>query len=243
MKSDSIKELTAALAKAQIAFKPIKRTEKVGYDTTKGRKQYNYAPLIEVIEATKHALSDNGLAVTQSPHISDGNTILETLLSHSSGEWISSELYVGKYDQPPQSEGSALTYKRRYGLSAILNVSSEDDDDGITAQETKPQEIKPETKSVIKAEAKTEAKPSGITATQTKKIYATVKEKELTPEQIKTYMKSIFNKLSTKELTVSEASRLIEDLEADKIKKVQPANRLVEEAKKLGATEIPEGEE
>ena len=129
MKSESIKELTAALAKAQISFKPIKRTEKVDYATTGGRKKYNYAPLDEVIEATKKALSDNGLAITQSTYLQSGNVILETLLSHSSGEWLSSELYVGKQDQPPQSEGSSLTYKRRYGMSAILCVSSEEDDD------------------------------------------------------------------------------------------------------------------
>lgn len=140
-KSESIKELTGALAKAQIAFKPIKRTERVGYDTTKGRKQYNYAPLNEVIEATKQALSDNGLAITQSTKLVEGNTVLETLLSHSSGEWLSGELYVGKQDQPPQSEGSSLTYKRRYGMSAMLCIASEDDDDAEAAMKPTPRLI------------------------------------------------------------------------------------------------------
>lgn len=134
MKSESIKEITAALAKAQLAFLPIKKTEKVDYATTGGRKKYNYAPLVEVIEATKKALSDNGLAVTQPTYIQNGNIILETLLSHISGEWLSGELYVGKCDQPPQSEGSSLTYKRRYGMSAILCVSSEEDDDAEIAE-------------------------------------------------------------------------------------------------------------
>ena len=130
VKSDSIKELTAALADAQIAFLPIKRTEKVDYQTVSGRKKYDYAPLGAIIDATKKGLSDNGLAVTQATKLSDGNTVLETLLSHSSGEWLSGELYIGKQDMPPQSLGSALTYMRRYGMSAILCVSSEDDDDG-----------------------------------------------------------------------------------------------------------------
>lgn len=134
MKSTSIKEITTALAKAQIAFLPIKRTEKVDYATTGGRKKYNYAPLVEVIEATKKALSDNGLAITQATYLQEGNIILETLLSHISGEWLSGELFVGKQDQPPQSEGSALTYKRRYGMSAILCVSSEEDDDAELAE-------------------------------------------------------------------------------------------------------------
>jgi len=139
-KSESIKEITTALAKAQIAFLPILRTAEVDYPTTTGRKKYNYAPLSEVIEATKKALSDNGLVVTQTTKLIEGNNILETLLSHISGEWLSGELYIGKQDQPPQSEGSSLTYKRRYGMSAILNVSSEEDDDaeGAKSKEEKP---------------------------------------------------------------------------------------------------------
>jgi len=135
MKSESIKSLTEALVKAHLAFKPIKRTEKVDYATSVGHKKYNYAPLDEVIDATKQALSDNGLAITQVTYLQGGNTILETLLLHNSGEWLSSELYVGKQDQPPQAEGSALTYKRRYGMSAILCVASEEDDDAETTGE------------------------------------------------------------------------------------------------------------
>ena len=233
MKSESIKELTAALAKAQKVFKPIKRTEKVGYETGKGRKQYNYAPLNEVIEATKQALSDNELAVTQLPVVIDGVTYLETLLSHSSGEWVSSMLYVGVQNELPQSEGSALTYKRRYGLSAILNVSSEEDDDGATAQEAKP-EAKP------KIEKKETATTDGITEAQTKKIYAMVNEKDIAIPKVKAYLKSTFNRTSSKELTKDEACRLIEALESGIIKEVQQS-KLIEAAIAKGAEEIPEG--
>jgi len=239
MKSESIKELTAALAKAQIAFNPIKRTEKVGFDTTKGRKQYNYAPLIEVIEATKQALSDNSLAVTQSPMIVDGNTLVETLLSHSSGEWISSVLYVGKQDQPPQSEGSALTYKRRYGLSAILNVSSEDDDDGITVESAPHKEPVKKDRPIDepkKQDKPPESKPgasAGISEAQTKKIYAAAREKQLSPEEAKSYIKKTFNKTSTKELTKDEASVMIEFLN-----EIKPGeSKLVRAAKEQGSKE------
>ena len=165
-RSDSIKELTAALAKAQIAFKPIKRTEQVDYQTTVGRKRYTYAPLSEVIEATKQALSDNGLTITQLTRLVEGNVILETLLSHTSGEWLISELYVGKQEQPPQSEGSALTYKRRYGMSAMLCVASEDDDDADSAMGkdktvvTKPTKVeKPKVAVTVESEPEPSAKP------------------------------------------------------------------------------------
>ena len=157
MKSESIKEITAALSKAQLAFLPIKKTEDVDYQTSAGRKHYAYAPLSEVIEATRKGLADNGLAITQTTKLVEGNTILVTLLSHSSGEWIESELYVGKQDQAPQSEGSSLTYKRRYGLSAMLNVSSEGDDD---AQSVKEPVKKAETKTASPILPTEPAKPS-----------------------------------------------------------------------------------
>lgn len=143
--STEIGKLTEALAKAQASFLPIKKTEKVDYQTTAGRKKYNYAPLDAVIDATKKALTDNGLAITQLTKLIDGNLILETILSHSSNERVVSEAYVGKQDQPPQAEGSALTYKRRYGYSAIICVASEEDDDAETATDhTKAETKQPE---------------------------------------------------------------------------------------------------
>ncbi len=188
MKSESIKEITAALAKAQIVFLPIKKTEKVDYATDKGRKKYNYAPLVEVIEATKKGLSDNGLAVTQSTYIQGESIILETLLSHSSGEWFSGELYVGRKDQSPQSEGSALTYKRRYGMSAILCVSSEEDDDA-QGVEGKDKKI------VIPSEMPVKEPVKGDTTDKTKQSPPDVK-----PTNESTDSKSLFQFADGKEL-------------------------------------------
>lgn len=148
-RSESIKELITALAKAQLAFQPIIKTEKVDYQTTQGRKRYNYAPLNEVIDAVKKGLSDNGLAVIQATKIEDNKLYLENYLCHSSGEWVKSEMFVGDISQSPQVEGSALTYKRRYSLSAILNIASEEDDDAQAseAEAEKKQTEKPVAKS------------------------------------------------------------------------------------------------
>jgi len=225
--SESIKDITAALAKAQINFKPIKRTEMVDYITTAGRKKYSYAPLSEIIDATKQALSDNGLAIMQTTKLVEGCTILETILSHSSGEWMSGELYVGKQDQPPQSEGSALTYKRRYGMSAILCVASEDDDDGETAM---ARDVKPDMPGV--------AVTPKITDAQTKAITTAIKEKGIPIEQAKEYMRATFGKDALKTFTEAEAGTFINAITSGKItrQEVQPA--VVAEAIKLGAVEV-----
>lgn len=134
--SQSIATLAASLALAQAKFEPIKRTEKVDYATTAGRKKYNYAPLEEVIAATRKALSENGLAVLQiTNEIVESTFVLETLITHKSGEWIKGKMTVAAYPANPQQQGSALTYARRYALSAILGVASEEDDDAETVTE------------------------------------------------------------------------------------------------------------
>ena len=135
--SDSIAKLTDALAKAQVCYLPVKRTLKVSFPTKVGQKEYNYAPLEEVIEATRKALSDNGLAIMQPTKIIEGKLIVETLLSHNSGEWIKGEILIESQDASPQSKGSALTYARRYALSSMLGVASEEDDDAERAMSEK----------------------------------------------------------------------------------------------------------
>lgn len=131
-KSESIAALTAALAKAQAAFQPIIRSSTVDFTTAKGRTMYKYAPLPEVLTACRTALSENGLAVIQLTRIDAERLILETILSHSSGEWIKGEMVVERQPQAPQATGSALTYARRYALSALLGIASEEDDDAMS---------------------------------------------------------------------------------------------------------------
>jgi len=127
IKSDSIKELSAALSKAQSEFKPVvKNANNPFFKST-------YATLDAVIEATKEALSKNNLSIVQGNEPTETGVIVTTLLSHASGEWIESQLAMPVTKPDPQGYGSAITYGRRYALSAILGVASEEDDDANTA--------------------------------------------------------------------------------------------------------------
>ena len=125
-KSESIKELCTALIVAKAEFNPIKKTALNPFFKSK------YATLEMVIEATDPALCKNGLSIIQ---LVNGEN-LETVLIHTSGEWIASETALKAVKQDPQAQGSAITYARRYALSAILGVASEEDDDGNAG--TKP---------------------------------------------------------------------------------------------------------
>jgi hypothetical protein len=133
-KSESIAGLAAALAKAQGAMKGAVK------DSANPFFKSKYADLASVVEAIRAAFSANGLSYIQTVEPSDKDEVrVETTLLHSSGEWISCgvlALPVSKVDA--QGYGSALTYARRYSLSAAAGVSTELDDDGNAASAAKP---------------------------------------------------------------------------------------------------------
>lgn len=133
-KSESIKELAAALSKAQGEFPTIakNKTAKVPMKAG-GQYSYRYADLADVISATAPVLSRNGLGISQVPTISNGKLVLETTLMHSSGEWISSEYPLATHDRP-QEMGSEITYGRRYTMTSVLGIHGDEDDDGALAQ-------------------------------------------------------------------------------------------------------------
>ena len=225
-KSDSITNLVKALTTFQGKMTAVKK------DSTNPFYKSKYASLDTIWETIRKPLSDNGLSVAQTMNLIEDKSVLDTTLYHTSGEWISGTQLVNPVKNDPQGLGSAITYARRYSLSAILGLVSDDDDDANVA--TKP-ESKPkvESKPVEKPVEAPKAEPKLASEAQVKKIYASVKEKGITADQAKAYLKSVFNKISTKELTVTEASQLIADIIAGKLN----TKPLTGVAKDLGAVE------
>lgn len=127
--SETISELTTALAKAQGAFASV---QKSGQNPQLHNK---YATLDDVITAIRKPLSDNGLAFIQPLTSNGAGFILETVLMHTSGEWLSCAaempIWAGnKAVNELQAFGGALTYMRRYMLASLLGVNSDEDADG-----------------------------------------------------------------------------------------------------------------
>ena len=130
--SEGITQISAALAKAQKDFKTPKRTKKAMVTQTRG---YNYADLQDVYDAVRDPLANNGLAITHLTQEFGGQVELVTMLIHESGEWFRSIYPVKAKAERPQEMGSAMTYARRYTVSALLGIASEEDDDAQSAQE------------------------------------------------------------------------------------------------------------
>jgi len=121
--SEQISELAAALAAAQGMM------ENAIMNRINPHFKSKYADLAAIFDAARKPLSANGLAIVQT--IGDG--VLHTRLLHTSGQWIASEHPLPMSGRP-QEIGSALTYARRYSLSALIGIAADEDDDANAAQ-------------------------------------------------------------------------------------------------------------
>ncbi len=153
----SIAKLAEALAKAQGKIQTPKKGCKVDFTNNKGQRvKYNYADLADVLDAIRGPFSDNGLSVIHKMvHVPEGFGLI-TMLLHSSGECIETWYPLPDPENKeirPQEFGSALTYARRYSVSSLVGIASEEDDDGASAA------TRPATNDKKPAEAKTPPKP------------------------------------------------------------------------------------
>jgi hypothetical protein len=126
--SEQINELASALAKAQGEMQPAT------FDRVNPHFKSKYATLTSIMEAVKAPLSKHGLAVVQTLEGPRDAMTLVTRVVHSSGQWIADDgipLILDKANM--QGLGSAISYAKRYGISALLSVVADEDDDAEAA--------------------------------------------------------------------------------------------------------------
>lgn len=210
LKSDSINELAAALAKAQGEFKPVAKSGENPLFHSK------YVVLDDILQSVMPILAKNGLALMQFLSTNEsGAPTLETSLLHTSGQWIGSIVSIpslsgNRGTNELQNTGGALTYMRRYAVAALLGVASDDDVDGNAPVETKQE------KSVKKQEAKAEVKQSPKA------------EKSAGPALTKDELAKQWSDMLAKVVAENEALKTVDD--AKKLVKAHFQNATVEEA-------------
>ncbi len=194
--SDNIAALSAALVKAQAEMSGAKKTASNPFFKS------TYANLEEVIHAVKQPFADNGLCYVQFPITGEDRAGVETVIMHSSGEWISNEFTLKCSKNDPQGMGSAITYARRYGLQAAAGIPSEDDDGNAASAPPKKK-------------AETSAPCRDV---QQENILTLMKKAEFTQDQNEKAIKwaSGGGTLVLKELTQPQAAKLIKFI-TDKI--------------------------
>ena len=132
MSSDKITNLAKAMLKVQKQLRPAIK------DNYNNFTQSKYATLNSVMEACSEALIDAGIWVAQYPVPVEGDGkqlgLVTKLIHAESGEWQESLLVMPLSKNDPQGYGSALTYARRYGLSSMVGLVTEDDDANLACK-------------------------------------------------------------------------------------------------------------
>lgn len=156
--SESINEVAKALCDVQANLKPAR------FNSTNPFFKSKYADLNSVFDSCRSLMADHGLSITQFPGtapMESGPAVsLTTRLMHESGQWLEDTMVIPLSKATAQDYGSALTYARRYAISAIIGIVADEDDDGNQAQP-------PDRKKAVKSAAKP-TKKATVSANQQK---------------------------------------------------------------------------
>jgi ERF superfamily len=131
--SNAIDKIASALVQAQQEMGNASKDSKNSFFKSK------YADLNAVREASIPALNKYGISALQPTVIIDGKKFVQTMLLHTSGQFISSltEILMAK-EHDAQAQGSGISYARRYGLQSLVNIGAEDDDGEGAVMRNKP---------------------------------------------------------------------------------------------------------
>jgi hypothetical protein len=200
--SPSLAKLAPALALVQESMEPVVK------DRANAHFKFKYATLDAIMEAVRAPLAKAGLVVVQGGRIREGGSTLlevETLLIHTSGEWVANYTTVPIAKADPQGMGAALTYGRRYGMSALLVLATEDDNDAEPRGNAAP----------AKSEFVAPKTPPKASKTQIADIGAltSVLIADGTPsDEIEKWMLNAFGTVSASEMTRENADRCLAKL-------------------------------
>lgn len=168
-------ETTTAIFKSMIEVAPeissIPKSKLAKGDNYVG---YKYATLDSLIDMLRCVLPKHGLWFTQVPFREGEKSCLTTRIIHVSGEWIEDTIEMtdtelrGKVTDT-QKVGASITYYRRYALSSIFGVASDEDVDGNLNNVQKPQ---PQAKPVAKPQQQKKDPTPYLLQDMTKRIEA-----------------------------------------------------------------------
>lgn len=182
-------------------------------DATNPHFQSKYATLASVFDVIRAPLASNGFGVTQRVYSSESKYFIHTMLIHQSGESIDSGEMELRLVKPGMQElGSAITYAKRYQLSALLGVVSDEDDDANRASDvkTKPTQEKLPVTTPERFKVKT--------ISTLPNLVKIAKKKSVSSEDMTALIKKLYNKGTAKELTHEEVSELCDLMEKNEVK-------------------------
>lgn len=202
--SSTLGKLFEALAKAQAEFGIAV------FDSKNPHFKNEFASLRSIDDATKKQLTKVGICVTHMIYTDDsGAHRLFTMLGHSSGEYISSDMKLLLSKPDMQGLGSATTYGKRYTKSAAVGVVSDADDDGEAAVGRGQQS---ESRDEIRITATDQTGP--CTEAQAKMIYAKAKAKKIPDDKLKDILIQVSGVRSTNDVPWGDVNKVLNEIAA-----------------------------
>lgn len=129
--SEAIDKIVPAMFEIQKKLGPVPKQSENPFFKKK------YADLLTIWKHVHDSLFEAGMFVIQTGEASGVGTLsLTTTIMHAeSQQYISGTMTFSLSKPDPQQTGSAVTYARRYGLSAILGLMTDKDDDAEGAMD------------------------------------------------------------------------------------------------------------
>lgn len=158
-------KLRAGYAKAFNLFEQqVKAPSKNGHVDFKskgGRTKYDYVTIDDLINSINHGIKGTGLSWQQEAKVDtqgqSSSISVRTIVRHENGYEYVSPWVTFVSSIAPQSIGSAITYAKRYSLSATFGINSETDDDAQQAQSSQPTKA---------TQTRSDSRPTMITSEQ-----------------------------------------------------------------------------
>ena len=178
-----------------------------------------YANLDTIHEMVLPLLADNNLAwVTQPSMTADGKPSLKYALLHTGGESITGEMPLFLDSQTAQKHGGAITYGKRYAISAVVGITTDDDDDGNSASGknkdgTEAPKNTAATPSQASQDVQAPAPSKFISPAQVKLLFARVRNHSVVERgEALAVLRGVAGK-RVSEIEKSEMDRILEDLD------------------------------
>ena len=206
-------ELRAAYAKALNLFEQqVKAPSKNGHVDFKskgGRTKYDYVTIDDLINSINNGTKGTGLSWQQEAKVDtqgqSSSISVRTIVRHENGYEYVSPWVTFVSSIAPQSIGSAITYAKRYSLSATFGINSETDDDAQQAQNSQPTNKATQTRS--------NSQPAMITSEQLDtaqrliKAIAESEQKDL--REVRAMFLKMFGVSLYRDLTEAKANNLL----------------------------------
>ncbi len=208
--SESVIELSVALSKFQ------EKVEQPAKTANNPFFKSSYVPLENVISAVKKHAPDLGLSYIQIPLTEENKVGVKTILMHSSGEFVEFDPFMLPLDKnTAQGAGSALTYARRYTLSAAFGIASDEDGDGNGASGNTKANNSSKNYQQTKQTQPTQQSDNLASPAQRKAIFAKASVVGAPFGHDAKYVLESYKITDTKSMSKGEASALIKKLDAE----------------------------